>query len=157
MTIPMPAARSPSREGRERGFTLIELMVTMAIVAILASIAYPAYRNYVLRGQVVSAIDGLSAVSANMERYFQDNRTYVGGPCATAPAAPNYGSFTVYCSSAAPTALAYTVTATGSGQTAGFVYNLDQSSDESSTVAAPAPSAWILTCPSTWETKAGTC
>ena len=133
-------------------------MITVAIVAILAAIAYPSYRNYVLRGQVVSATNGLSAVSANMERYFQDNRTYLAAngftpPCSTA--AP-YGTFTVSCPTA-PTLTAYQVTAVGSGATAGFTYTIDQAGNQTSTVASPAPSAWIITCPSTWTTKAGQC
>ena len=62
--------------GRSQGFTLLELMIVVAIVAILTTIAYPNYRDYVIRGQLVDATQGLSAVRANMERYFQDNRTY---------------------------------------------------------------------------------
>jgi type IV pilus assembly protein PilE len=162
MTTPT-RANVQSHEGRERGFTLIELMITMAIVAILATIAYPAYRNYVLRGQVVSATNGLTTVAANMERYFQDNRTYLAAngftpPCTTAA---TYGSFSVSCNgpsgSLAGTGLGYTLAAVGSGQTNGFVYTLDQTGTQGSAVAAPAPGAWILTCTSTWETKAGSC
>jgi prepilin-type N-terminal cleavage/methylation domain-containing protein len=157
MKIPMPASPTP-RHHRAAGFTLIELMITVAIVAILAAIAYPSYRNYVLRGQVVSATNGLSAVSANMERYFQDNRTYVAAntftpPCSTS--AP-YGTFTVSCPTA-PTLAAYQVTAVGSGATAGFTYTIDQAGNQTSTVTSPAPSAWIISCPSTWTTKAGQC
>jgi type IV pilus assembly protein PilE len=55
------------------------------------------------------------------------------------------------------TATTFTLTAVGSGSTTGFTYTIDQAGTQTSTVAAPAPSAWILTCPSTWETKAGTC
>jgi prepilin-type N-terminal cleavage/methylation domain-containing protein len=146
------------RSRRSAGFTLIELMITVAIVAILATIAYPSYRNYVIRGQVVNATDGLSAVSANMERYFQDNRTYlpVNGftpPCSTA--AP-YATFTVSCPTVL-TATAYTLQASGSGVTTNFTYTIDQAGNQSSAVTAPAPGAWILNCPSTWETKEGTC
>jgi type IV pilus assembly protein PilE len=141
------------------GFTLIELMITVAIVAILTSIAYPAYRNYVLRGQIVYATNQLSALSANMERWFQDNRTYVGGPCT--PPAVNYGpSATTYFAVSCPTILTattFTITAVGAGGVAGFTYNIDQQGAQSSTVAAPAPSAWILTCTASWETRAGTC
>jgi len=152
-----------SRQGRARGFTLIELMVTITIIAILSTIAYPAYRNYVLRGQVVSATNGLSAVAANMERYFQDNRTYAVSGTATPPCttAQPYGTFSVSCNapsgSLAATGVAYVLAAVGSGQTAGFVYTLDQTGTQGSVVASPAPGAWILTCPSSWETKAGSC
>lgn len=141
-----------------QGFTLIELVVAMVVLAILASIAYPAYQTYSLRGQVVSATNGLASVSANMERYFQDNRTYVatGGfqpPCSTAA---TYGNFTVSCTSA-PTATTYTITAVGTGVVAGFTYQIDQDGVKSSVVSAPAPSSWIKACPSTWETSAGQC
>ena len=157
MTIHSQAYGRP-RSSRSAGFTLIELVITMAIIALLAAIAYPSYHNYVLRGQVVNATDGLSAVSANMERYFQDNRTYLAAngftpPCATAA---TYGTFSVSCPTVL-TATTYTLQAAGSANTAGFTYTIDQAGNQTSTVTAPAPSAWILSCPSTWETKAGTC
>ncbi len=73
---------------RAQGFTLIELMIVVAIVAILTTIAYPNYRDYVIRGQLVDATQGLAAVRANMERYFQDNRSYVASARSPLPAAP---------------------------------------------------------------------
>ena len=158
------------------GFTLIELMITVAIVAILSAIAYPNYRNYVLRGQIVNATNGLSAVSANMERYFQDNRTYlaVNGfspPCLTPVP---YGSFTVSCptalvsppstfSGSTLTATSYQLEAIGStgtsGNMSGFYFFIDQAGNQGTMVTAPASSAWIVAggCTSTWETKAGQC
>jgi len=99
-------------------------MITVAIVGILTAIAYPSYRNYVRRGQIVNATNGLSAMQANMERFFQDNRTYVTvgtftSPCTTSPV---IGNFTLTCTGAdAPTATTYKVTATGNGPVNGFV------------------------------------
>ena len=140
------------------------MMITVAIVAILTAIAYPAYRNYVLRGQIVYATNNLSQVSANMERWFQDNRTYVGGPCT--PPAVNYGPnsttyFAVSCLTT-PTATTYTISAVGSGSVAGFIYTLDYQGNQTTTVSAPAPSAWRTPSAgcagtSSWETSAGTC
>ena len=141
---------------RAGGFTLIELMIAVTIIAILSAVAYPSYRNYVLRGQVVNATNGLSAVSANMERWFQDNRTYVGGPCGSSSAPVVYGTFNVYCSPAA-TATAFTLQAVGSGATSGFTYTIDQTGTQGTTIASPAPSAWIKTCTASWSTKAGSC
>jgi type IV pilus assembly protein PilE len=141
---------------RLTGFTLIELMVTVAIVAILSALAYPNYRNYVIRGQLVGATNGLSALRANMERFFQDNRTYqttgiFTSPCTTPPAS---GLFTITCVNTATT---YTLTATGSGNAAGFVFTVDQLNNQQTTVASPAPSSWTYATYNCWITKPGPC
>lgn len=128
------AARSLSRSRLAKGFTLIEIMIVVAILAILVAIALPQYRDYVLRGQLLDGTNLLSAAEANMERYFQDNRTYAatGGrvpPCdaSIAAAQRRNGNFELSCTGAgAPTALAYTLTATGSGPVAGVSYTVNQ-------------------------------
>jgi type IV pilus assembly protein PilE len=103
---------------RQPGFTLIELMIAVAIVAILAAVAMPAYRDYVLRGNVPEATAGLGQGRVVMEQWFQDNRTYVGAPC---PA--NGRNFDFAC---VTTATTFTITATGKGSMAGFSYTIDQ-------------------------------
>jgi prepilin-type N-terminal cleavage/methylation domain-containing protein len=142
------------------GFTLIELMITVAIVAILAALAYPNYRNYVIRGQLVSATNALSALRANMERFFQDNRTYVTVGTFTSPCtvASTSGTFTLTCTGAgAPGATSYLLTATGSGNTAGFVFTVDQNSTQQTIVSSPAPSSWTAGTYNCWITKPGPC
>jgi type IV pilus assembly protein PilE len=71
-----------SRMSRHDGFTLIELMITVAIVAILATIAYPSYRNAVIRSNRADAQQALLQAAQNMERYFATNGAngYVGAP-----------------------------------------------------------------------------
>ena len=69
---------------RARGFTLIELMIVVGIMAILASIAIPSYSEYVRRSRITEAVSALSGMRVKMEQYFQDNRTYAGA-CAAAP------------------------------------------------------------------------
>lgn len=63
---------------RASGFSLIELMVTMGIVAILVAIAYPSYQNHVMRTQRSAAKACLSEHAQFMERYYTSNLTYVG-------------------------------------------------------------------------------
>lgn len=65
---------------RQRGITLIELMVVVMIVGILASIAYPGYEEYTRRAKRAEAKALLSDISARMERYYFDNNTYTDDP-----------------------------------------------------------------------------
>lgn len=61
---------------RQRGFTLIELMVVVGIISLLAAIAYPAYGQYVLKGHRSSAQAYLLDLAHAQSQYFADNRAY---------------------------------------------------------------------------------
>lgn len=61
---------------KQSGFTLIELMIVVAIIGILASISYPNYRDYVLRSEESLAKTSLVELSVNLERYFSENNSY---------------------------------------------------------------------------------
>ena len=86
-------ARSSS-SARSAGFTLIEMMIVVAIVGILAAIALPAYNESVMRSRLIDAQTKLGDLRILMERYFMDNRTYVaGGVCGvSAVAMANYNA-----------------------------------------------------------------
>ena len=136
------------------GFTLIELMVTVAIAAILASISYPSYAEHVLRSKLVDPVNTLSAMRALMEQYYQDNRTYsnasttIVSPCDSTKL-PTLKDFAISCS-IATAGDSYTITATGiSGRpTAEFVYSIDNNNTKSSTVSSQwggqTYSCWIM-------------
>jgi type IV pilus assembly protein PilE len=114
------ARRRPARPAGQRGFTLIELIVAVAVVAILASVALPSYADYIVRGRLADATTGLAVMQLRMEQYYQDHRSYAGGPCASGS---QLGSFSLRC--ATPSDDSYTIVATGTGSTAGFEYSVD--------------------------------
>jgi type IV pilus assembly protein PilE len=132
---------------RARGFTLLEIMITVAIVAIIAAIALPNYIEYVVRSKIVEATSGLSDMRVRLEQYFADNRRYptscVAPAAGTAPAGEIYlpaGSkyFAISC---ALTATAYTVTATGDPARgmSGFAYTIDEANNRRTTAL---PAGW---------------
>lgn len=71
---------------RQRGFTLIELMIVVVIMAILASIAYPSYQRYVVKSRRAAATACLQQHAQLMERYYTTNLTYVGAAAPTCEA-----------------------------------------------------------------------
>jgi type IV pilus assembly protein PilE len=66
-----------ARTGRVRGFTLIELMITVAIVALLASLAYPAYTGSILKGRRAEGRTALIELLQQQERYLTQSGSYM--------------------------------------------------------------------------------
>ena len=142
-----------------RGFTLIEVMIVVAIIAILASVALPSYQEYILRSRLVEGTNELSTLRARMEQHFQDNRTYATtgvftAPCLpTVPGRPKAGTFTVECAAADLTATTYIITATGSSQTASFTFTVNEQG-----IRATTGSSWGHTSTTCWlMTKGDSC
>lgn len=116
-------------KGKQKGFTLMELMIVVAVIGILASIAMPAYNNYIKKGKAAEATSNLADLRIKAEQFFQDNRTYAGINCA--PADQKYFTYTCNAadgSGATGDADGYLITATGvvAEGMANFSYTVNQ-------------------------------
>lgn len=94
----------------QRGFTLIEMMITVAIIGILAAIIYPSYTSYVLRGYRSEGIAQLNDAVARMERYYAQNNTYATATTLATLGITNANSTNSRFTLSAPTVTATTYT-----------------------------------------------
>lgn len=98
-----------------KGFTLVELMITIAIIGILAAIAYPSYVNYISRSHRSDALATLSQMQLIMERCYSQNFSYTA-TCTAKPSFPLNSPQSFYTISISNlTASTYTLTATAIG------------------------------------------
>ena len=157
-------SRSSDRQQRcstrsERGFTLIELMIAVAIVAILASVAFPSYTEYVRRGRIAEATGELGTMRVKLEQFYQDNRpnNYGSTAAACGVAVPTSASFTYACNwGAGGTSQTFLITATGkaSAGMSGYTFTIDNTNAQRTT-AYPGATGLPAAC---WlKRKSDTC
>ncbi len=139
---------------RQTGFTLLEVLITVAIVGILSAIALPSYKDYVTRGRLTEAFSTLASAQPNLEQFWSNQRTYSGFDDPTKsnafPAAtPN---FTYSLSNA--TNSGYLLTATGRAAALNFAFTIDQQGNR---VTTSVPSGWTSSATCWVDRRSGTC
>jgi len=107
---------------RQRGFTLVELVVTAAVVALLAGITLPAYHAHVTLARLPAGMEALSSFALRMEQAFQDSGSYGSAGCRLAP--PEAEHFGLRCT-LTDGGQGFPATATGTGPLAGYRYAID--------------------------------
>ena len=155
-----------------RGFTLIELMITIAIIAILTAVAFPSYTDYVTRSKLAEAYAHLADLRVKMEQSYLDNRRYnatgtlgtCGIPGGNTPTALGSKYFDFACSSSNPNAAGdqeYLLTASGKAleNLNGIAFTVNQGNTKTTNVTAATPMAdkgyassgtcWVRKKPST--------
>ena len=136
----------------QKGFTLVELMVVVAIIGILASIVVPSYNDYVKKGKAAEATSTLGDLKSRMEQCFQDNKDYTHANCAALCVTPAGSKYFTYSCTPASTATTYTLAAAavaGLGVD-GFNFTIDQDSAKTSNFDGNTGSCWLTS-------KTGSC
>ncbi len=129
---------------KQKGFTLIELMVAVAVVGILAAIALPSYQRYVFRSKIPAGLDALAAYQARMEQGYQDTGNYGVNACSST--IPTISSYTLGCVTS-NAGQSFTATLTGTGSMAGLSYSVDQDGTRKTLThpyGVPTQSCWTL-------------
>lgn len=139
------------------GFTLIELMIVVAIVAILATVALPSYQAYIRRGQLQEGFSQMSGFQLKMEQHYQDNRSYRDPEeptqCPTALVTSLTSRYFTFACTLGAGQQSFALAATGKGSTAGYDYSIDQTNTRRTTRFAGVAQT-TLNC---WADRAATC
>lgn len=136
-----------------RGFTLIEMMIAVAVIGILTAIVLPMYGEYVMRSRLTEAFSALSVAQTGAEQYWSNNRDYSN--FNTDPSFPSSSTNFTYALTSASNS-AYLITATGRAGALGFTYTVDQAGNHA-TVAVPTTKGWTLTATCWTDHKSGAC
>jgi prepilin-type N-terminal cleavage/methylation domain-containing protein len=114
----------------QQGYTLLELMIVVAIIGIIGSIAVPSYTDYIEKGRATEATATLANLRIQMEQCYQDVRDYTQCAAFCTPASGDV--FFSYSCTPAATADTYTLSAAGVGNMSSFSFSVDEGNNKNS-------------------------
>jgi type IV pilus assembly protein PilE len=136
---------------RQRGFTMVELMMVVAIVGVLMAVALPAYDSYVRRSKVPAGLDALSSLATRLEQFYQDTGAYGTASCGQGMTMPTPAYYTVTCSlTGSGQGFTATATATINGKT--YTYTIN---NQGTRVTTAHPNG--VPTGNCWSIKGGSC
>ncbi len=131
-----------------RGFTLVELLISVAVLGLLVALAYPSYLSHIAKGRRADGKAALLDVAQRMERFYTERSSYVGaslGATGIHPTSSVQGYYSLAIT--AQTAAAFTLTATPSGAQASdacgtYSYNHQGSKSVGGAATLSASTCW---------------
>ena len=138
---------------RQSGFTLLELMIVVAVIALLSAIAVPSYTQYVVRSKLTEAFSALASAQSSAEQFWSNNRSYVLFNTATGfPAATT--NFTYNLSNQSNSTFTITATGVATSPVTGFAFTIDQNGNKATTAV---PTGWTASATCWIYKKGGVC
>ena len=131
---------------RSKGFTLIEIMITIAIIGVITAVAWPSYERYQEKGRRADGISALLQNSANLEKCFINHGAYNHARCNVSVPSPSSSTENYYTIAIVRAADTYTITATPKNAQAGdaecATLTVDQLGEKKSTGSATEKRCW---------------